>query len=100
MAYDRVKYTVIYERDGERYKLCKIFFGNDGSYYVTSPYHPAEGAVLFKATVNYALDEMEVSLEQALDVAAAEDDEKRINRQGVVALGGVRTWRLGTRWCR
>ena len=78
MAYDKVKYTIIYEKDGNRYKLCKIFFGNDGSYYVTSPYHPAEGAVLFKATVNYALSEMELSLEQAVDVAAAEDDEKRI----------------------
>jgi hypothetical protein len=78
MDYDKAKHTVIYKKDGERYKLCKIFFGNDGSYYVTSPYHPAEAAVLFKATVNYAMNEMDLSLEHALDVAAAEDDEKRI----------------------
>ena len=78
MAYDKAKYTIVYEKDGNRYKLCKIFFGNDGSYYVTSPYHPAQGAVLFKATVNYALSEMDISLEQAVDVAASEDEEKRI----------------------
>jgi hypothetical protein len=78
MTYDRFKYTIIYEKDGTPHKLCKIFFGNDDSYYVTSPYHPAEGTVLFKATINYALDEMYLSLEQALDVGAAEDDEKRI----------------------
>jgi hypothetical protein len=78
MAYDKAKYTIVYEKGGIRYKLCKMFFGNDGSYYVTSPYHPAEGAMLFKQTVNYALSEMEASLEQAIDVAADDDDEKRI----------------------
>lgn len=78
MAYDKAKYTIVYEKGGSRYKLCKMFFGNDGSYYVTSPYHPAEGAILYKHTVNYALSEMEISLEQAIDLAAAEDDEKRI----------------------
>ncbi len=78
MAYDRTKYTIIYDKDGTGYKLCKIFFGNDGSYYVTSPYHPAEGAVLFKQTVNYALSEMEFSYEEAIENAAAKDDEKRI----------------------
>jgi hypothetical protein len=78
MAYDKAKYTIIYEKDGNRYKLCKMFFGNDGSYYVTSPYHPAHGAMLYKHTVNYALSEMELSLEQAVDAAAAEDDKKRV----------------------
>jgi hypothetical protein len=78
VAYDNAKYTVVYEKGGHRYKLCKIFFGSDGSYYVTSPYHPAEGATLLKATVNYALSEMEIPVEQAIDAAAAEDDELRI----------------------
>jgi hypothetical protein len=77
VAYDKAKYTIVYEKDGNRYKLCKLFFGRDGSYYVTSPYHPARGAMLFKATVNYALPEMDIFVEEAVD-AAAEDDEKRI----------------------
>jgi hypothetical protein len=78
MSYDKAKHTVIYEKDGQHYKLCKIFFGTDGSYYVTSPYHPAKRAFLVKQTVNYDLSEMKIPLEQAIDLAAAEDDEKRI----------------------
>jgi hypothetical protein len=72
------KYTILYEKDGVYYKLCKVFFGADGSYYVTSPYHPARRALLFTATVNYTLADTEYSLKDALDVAAAEDDNKRI----------------------
>ncbi len=71
-------YTVLYEKDGVTYKLCKILFGSDGSYYVTSPYHPAEKAVLLKMTVNYALQETVIPIEQAVDIASAEDDDKRI----------------------
>ena len=71
-------YTVLYEKDGTIYKLCKILFGSDGSYYVTSPYHSAQKAVLLKMTVNYALQEMMIPVEQAVDVASAEDDDKRL----------------------
>jgi hypothetical protein len=71
-------YTVKYEKDGTKYKLCRIFFGADGSYYVTSPYHPAEKAALMKVTVNYALSHTVVPFSQAVDIASAEDDEKRI----------------------
>ncbi len=78
MGYAKGKYTVIYEKDGERYKLCKMFFGPDGSYYVTSPYHPAKEAVLVKYTVNYALSETFLSMEEMIDSAFVEDDEKRI----------------------
>jgi len=75
---DYGKYTVLYEKNGTLYKLCKIFFGADGSYYVTSPYHPAQRALVFMVTVNYAQPEIEIPLGDALDVAAAEDDNKRI----------------------
>jgi len=78
MRYDSGRYTVLYEGEGVRYKLCKIFFGPDGSYYVSSPYHPSEEAVLIKYTVNYALSEQRISMEQMLDSASAEDDEQRI----------------------
>lgn len=71
-------YTIIYEQAGISYKLCRIFFGADGSYYVTSPYHPEGKAALVKATVNYSLAEMYIPFEQAIDIASAEDDEKRI----------------------
>lgn len=71
-------YTVLYEKDGTVYKLCKVLFSADGSYFVTSPYHRADKAILIKATVNYALDKMDIPFKQAVDLASAEDDEKRI----------------------
>ncbi len=72
------KYTILYEKDDVYYKLCKVFFGADGSYYVTSPYHPAQKALLHLTTVNYALSEMETPYEKSVDLASAEDDERRI----------------------
>lgn len=69
-------YTVIYEQNGANYKLCKILFGADGSYYVTSPYHPAQKALLVKCTVNYNLDRMKFRFDEAIDLASAEDDER------------------------
>ncbi len=78
MAYGSGKYTVLYEKGGECYKLCKIIYGPDGSYYVTSPYHPSTEAVLGVQTVNYALSEMTFSAEETIDTASADDDERRL----------------------
>jgi hypothetical protein len=70
------KYTVVYLTGGTSYKLCRIWFGADGSYYVTSPYHPDAKAWLFKVRVNYALEEMTVPLEELYDLASIDDDER------------------------
>lgn len=72
------KYTIALKKDNVRYKLCKIFFGLDGSYYVTWPYHPANRAHLLKLTVNYALPEQDLPLSEALDVGVLDDDERRL----------------------
>ncbi len=72
------KYTVLFENAGECYKLCKIIYGPDGSYYVTSPYHPSKEAVLSILTVNYALSEWEIPMEEAVDLASLDDDERRL----------------------
>lgn len=72
------QWRVVYVNDQGRFKLCQIFFGRDGSYYVTSPYHPAAKALLMKATVNYDLASMTVPFEQALDLAGIDDEEKRV----------------------
>ncbi len=74
----RARYRIVYEKGGIRYKLCRLFFGPDGSYYVTSPYHPSGEAVLMKMTVNYAHPEMAIPLTQAIDIASVDDDEKRL----------------------
>jgi hypothetical protein len=72
------KYTVIFTKQSVSYKLCKIWFGVDGSYYVTSPYHPEGNAWLFKVRVNYARQEMTIPAEELVDVASADDDARRL----------------------
>ncbi|HUE74803.1 MAG TPA: hypothetical protein VMP01_28300 [Pirellulaceae bacterium] len=72
------KYTVIYDKNGVDYKLTRIWFGADGSYYVTSPYHPDKRAFLMKIRVNYSLDEMTVPFEDAIDTASLDEDEQRL----------------------
>jgi len=72
------KWTVIFRRKHEAYKLCKIWFGADGSYYATCPYHPERRAFLMKIRLNYALQEMTVPFEDAVDTASVEDDDHRL----------------------
>jgi hypothetical protein len=71
-------HLIPYEQDGIRYKICRIFFGRDGTYYVTSPYHPLKKAIQFKATVNYDLDESIISADEFIDSAEFDDEEGRI----------------------
>jgi hypothetical protein len=75
---NRDKYTIIYERDSNRYKLFKVLYGRDGSYYVTSPYHPERTAALIKSTINHARQEMLIPYEELVELAGAHDDDRRI----------------------
>jgi hypothetical protein len=85
-------HTIIYEKDGVQYKLCKLLFARDGSYSVLSPYHPAQKAILMKATVNYSMSKMEIAFEEAIDLAAADDEGKRLklshHRSGFLQFSG------------
>ncbi len=109
------KYTIVYETGGVRRKLCKVLFGSDGSYYVTSPYHPAKKVFLCKMPVNYAYNDFEVPFNELLDSGSAEDDDHRLklshhpdgliqfsgqgivsglDEQGQIKGMGVRSWPL------
>jgi hypothetical protein len=68
--------TVVVQKGGSLYKVCKIWFGQDGTYYVTSPYHRARQAMLVKATVNYETgpDHL-IPISDLLDVAGLEEGE-------------------------
>ena len=72
------KYTIAIRKDGTCYKVSKVWFGSDGSYYVTVPYHSAKKALLAKQTVNFStsISGAMYPLSDALEVASA--DEKRI----------------------
>src|SRR5947208_3504690 len=91
-AMARRNYLVLLESAGQWYKLCRIIFGTDGSYYVTSPYREGSGAVLFKATVNYAKASMSVALEELIDLASVEDEQRAVklshHPDGLVQFSG------------
>jgi hypothetical protein len=71
--------TIVVSKAGVSYKLCKIWFGADGSFYVTVPYHPARRAVFMKMTVDYAAAQAGqwVPYDDALEVAMLDDDDAR-----------------------
>jgi len=68
--------SIVVRKGGSHYKVCKIWFGQDGTYYVTSPYHQARKAMLVKATVNYETGpEHLIPISNLLDVAGLEEGE-------------------------
>jgi hypothetical protein len=66
------RYAIVFEEIDVRYKLCRIIFGSDGSYFVTCPYYGAQDkqAAFVTYTVNYTLDSMDVKLSDSIDVAS------------------------------
>ncbi len=77
----KIRPTIVTEKDGQKYKLFKTWFGPDGTYYVTVPYHIAKTASLLKRTVRYdtPFGKMIVSSdEDIVDVAILDDDDGRL----------------------
>src|SRR2546421_351256 len=65
--------------DGQTiYKVCRIIYGKDGSFYVSLPYHPEKKGVVFVMTVNYARYEQQIALKELVDLAGFEDEEHRL----------------------
>jgi hypothetical protein len=76
-----VFYAVWYEIDKRYFKLSKVGFGGDGSYFVTAPYHPLDTALLGKMRVNYAAKKpvaLREAIDQALELAVLDDDKNRL----------------------
>ncbi len=71
--------TIIVSKAGVSYKVCKVWFGADGSFYVTVPYHPARRAVFLKMTADYTTAQRGqwVPHDDAIDVAILDDDDAR-----------------------
>jgi hypothetical protein len=92
-----LKHTVIISTKGKLYKICKIWYGSDGSYYVTVPYHSANQAVLLKQTVNYvqsvptSVDHQYVTLlDEAIDVGSSDDARIKLSHHpdGFIQFSG------------
>jgi hypothetical protein len=70
--------TIIVSKGGVSYKLCKVWFGTDGSYYVAVPYHPARKALFMKMTVDYTVAGPQWKRHSdALEVAILDDEDAR-----------------------
>jgi len=91
------KYTIVFESGQSLRKICKVWFGSDGSYYVTVPYHPAKKAVLIKHTVNYVTsvpttpdDRNWAPLSEAIDVASSDDARLKLSHHpdGFIQFSG------------
>jgi hypothetical protein len=84
-------FTIIVKSASGLYKLCKIIFADDG-YYVTSPYHPAQKAVLFTATVNYSRTQQWIAWDDAIEIATLDEDPARLklshHHDGFVQFSG------------
>lgn len=78
---ERRRYTIACRRDSRIFKVCKLIFGSDGSYYVTSPYHRLNRAYLVKMPwVNNdprGLVHLK-GFEEAMDAGGFDDDESRL----------------------
>lgn len=114
------KYTILFERVDGRYKICKVWFGKDGSYYVSVPYHPAKKAFLCKQTMNYdtsvvyTIDGGDfLPISEALDVASSDNKRIKLSHHpdgfiqfsgsgvisgkrpdGIIKGMGIQSWRL------
>src|SRR4051794_10977746 len=69
-------WTIVVDAFGGRYKIAKVWFGSDGSYYVSCPYHGHATAHLFRCAVNYARQEQLIAFSEMADSAGL-DDERR-----------------------
>ncbi len=91
------KHTILISVQGKLYKICKIWYGSDGSYYITVPYHPANRAVLSKNTVNYVTSvptsadhEYAIPLDESLEIGSSDDARIKLSHHpdGFVQFSG------------
>ncbi len=71
-------WTVQLTTGRETYKIFRLWFGQDGSYYVTAPYHSAREAIAFIATVYYDRAESKMERQNFVRTALFDDEEKRL----------------------
>jgi len=86
------KFLIVYGTAGVWYKLCTIVIDRQGSYYVTSPYHPIQKAFMAILTVDYSKREMSIPAADAVDCAEFNDEAGRLklshHPDGLVQFSG------------
>jgi hypothetical protein len=59
-------------------KVCRVWFGSDGSYYVTAPYHSARSASVSMITGYYERRKSTTNRDSQVEIGLLEDDQKRL----------------------
>jgi hypothetical protein len=72
------KTTIVLKKGEKQYKLCKIIFSTDGSYFVTAPYHMGNSACLFKVNVDYRKNIQEISYDEIIEKMELEDETQAL----------------------
>lgn len=89
----RSSYRVAWRVGSSLYRVTRIVYGSDSSYYLIAPTHPSQRALFAKFTVNYAKQELLVAFKDFVDVAAAAAPDKEIklthHRDGFVQFSGA-----------
>jgi hypothetical protein len=87
--------TIIAINAGRSHKLFKFWFGKDGSFYITAPYHTAGTATLLKRTARYDTGFGQLAATPAdatIDVGLLDNDEARVklsyHRSGFCQFSG------------
>jgi len=70
------KTTIVFEKSGHEYKIFKLLYQTDGSYYVTAPYHKEDTAFLYKMEVDYRSTVQQISWNQAVEKMELEDENR------------------------
>jgi hypothetical protein len=60
------------------HKICRVWFGSDGSYYVTAPYHKARNASVSVTTAYYERRRSQIDRSSHVDLRLLDDDERRL----------------------
>lgn len=84
------KHLIVLDCGDVKRKFSKIMFTGDGSYSLTAPYHNAQKAVLYKATVNYDTAKQFVAFADAIQLAGLDEGRLKItyHRSGFVQYSG------------
>jgi hypothetical protein len=69
------KTTIVLKKGVKQFKLFKIIFQTDGTYFITAPYHNCNSACLFKVIVDYRKSTQTISWSETLDKMELDDEE-------------------------
>lgn len=85
------KTTILIKNGSVYHRLSKVFFGSDGSYYATVPFHKSGKAWLIKSTINYETGgTQKISFSECFETGLVEEEHIKLSHHpdGFVQFSG------------